>query len=186
MNVLVDQLMDATRVADSQLQLELGAVDLRTAVENAVNRIVPRWRREVDFQLQLPDAAVPVLADELRIETAVENLVDNAFKYSVPGDRVHCDLQVETGVARLVVRDEGIGMSQDEMAGLFKRFGRMVNAQNSHIAGAGLGLYLSREIARLHGGEIEAASAVGQGSRFDLTLPLKEAPDRAGSMEESK
>ena len=186
MNVLVDQLMDATRVADSKLQLELRAVDLRTAVENAVNRIVPRWRREVDFQLQLPDAAVPVLADELRIETAVENLVDNAFKYSVPGDRVHCDLQVETGVARLVVRDEGIGVSQDEMAGLFKRFGRMVNAQNSHIAGAGLGLYLSREIARLHGGEIEAASAVVKGSRFDLTLPLREAPNGAGSLEESR
>jgi signal transduction histidine kinase len=186
MNVLVDQLMDATRVADSKLQLERRAVDLRTTVESVVNRIVPRWHREVDFELKLPDAAVPVLADELRIETAVENLVDNAFKYSVPGDRVHCDLSVENGVARLVVRDDGIGMSQDEVAGLFRRFGRMVNAQNSHIGGTGLGLYLSREIARLHGGEIEAASAVGRGSQFDLTLPLREARIGAGSLEESK
>lgn len=186
MNVLVDQLIDATRVADRQLELERRAVDLRTTVESAVNRIVHRWRREVDFELQLPDAAVPVLADGLRIETAVENLLDNAFKYSVRGDRVHCDLSVGSGVARLVVRDEGIGMSKDEFAGLFKRFGRMVNAQNSHIGGTGLGLYLSREIARLHGGEIEAASAVGRGSRFDLTLPLREASNGAGTMEESK
>ena len=185
MNILVDQLMDATRVADSKLRLERREVDLRTAVENAINRIVPRWRREVDFELHLPDAAVPALADELRIETAVENLVDNAFKYSMPGDRVHCDLCMEAGVARLVVRDEGIGMSQDEVAGLFKRFGRMVNAQNSHIGGTGLGLYLSREIARLHGGEIEAAAAVGRGSRFDLTLPLREAPNETESLEES-
>jgi signal transduction histidine kinase len=186
MNVLVDQLMDATRVADSKLRLERREVDLRAAVESAVNRIVPRWRREVDFALRLPDAAVPVLADALRIETAVENLVDNAFKYSVPGDRVRCDLCLEPGVARLVVRDEGIGMSQEEVAGLFKRFGRIVNAKNSHIGGTGLGLYLSREIARMHGGDIEAASGVGRGSRFDLTLPLREAPNGTGRLEESK
>ena len=77
-------------------------------------------------------------------------------------------------------------MSLDEVAGLFKRLGRMVNAQNSHISGTGLGLYRSREIARLHGGETEAVSAVGRGSRFDLTLPLRDAPNGAGSLGESR
>ena len=172
MNALVDQLLDARRVADGEIRLQRREVDLRSAVESAVGRIVAGWHRPGDFEMRLPDAPVQVVVDVLRIETVVENLVDNAFKYSVPGERVHCELLVEDRTARLTVRDEGIGMSHEEIGGLFTRFGRMVNSGNSHLGGTGLGLYLSREIARMHGGDIGVTSARGRGSRFELTLPL--------------
>ncbi len=174
MNDLVDQLLDARRVADGEIRLQRREVDLRTAVESAVGRIVARWHRQRDFEIRLPDTPVPVVVDVLRVETAVENLVDNAFKYSAPGDRVRCELLVEHGAARLTVRDEGIGMTDDEIAGLFTRFGRVLNSGNSHLGGTGLGLYLSREIARLHSGDIGVTSTSGRGSRFELTLPLSD------------
>jgi signal transduction histidine kinase len=172
MNVLVDQMMDATRMADHEIQLQRQPVDLRETLERAVNRVVSRWRRHDDFEIELPEGPISARVDVLRIETAIENLVDNAFKYSAPGERVRCALRLEPGVARLVVQDEGIGMSEQDMAQLFTRFGRIVNAENSHTTGAGLGLYLSREIARMHGGEITASSCGARGSRFELRLPV--------------
>jgi len=173
MNALVDQLMDAARMADGQVRLRTEAIDLRASVGEAVGRVVPRWGRDDDLELRLPEAAVPVTVDVLRIETAVESLLDNAFKYSVPGDRVRCELLADARRARLVVIDQGIGMSEEETAGLFVRFGRVVNARNSHIGGPGLGLFLSREIARMHGGDITVTSVIGEGSRFELSLPLE-------------
>jgi signal transduction histidine kinase len=175
MNVMVDQMVDATRLEDRRVRLRRQAIDLRAAVERAVGRVVARWRRDEDFELRLPEVAVPARVDVLRIEAAIEGLVDNAFKYSEAGDRVRCHLRLDQGVARVVVEDEGIGISEAEMTGLFTRFGRIVNARNSHTSGVGLGLFLSREVARMHGGEVTAASRAGRGSRFELRLPLGEA-----------
>jgi len=179
MNALVDQLMDATRLADGTIALQREQVDLRDAVQRAADRVLARWPRGADFELRLPDSPVTVTVDVPRIETAVANLVDNAFKYSEPGEPVRCELRTEHGAAHLVVRDEGIGMTAEELNGLFTRFGREVTAQNSHIAGTGLGLFLAREIARLHGGDITAASGASAGSSFELTLPLWPAAGRA-------
>lgn len=173
MNLLVTQLMDATRLEDSRLQLQREKADLRDVVRSAAENVLPIWRmdRGADFSVQVPPTAVPMVVDVLRVEMIVQNLLDNAFKYSSAGDRVSCELEAGEDGARVVVRDEGIGISEEEMADLFTRFGRVVNARNSHIGGTGLGLYISREIARMHGGEIVAASVEGRGSRFELVLP---------------
>ncbi len=176
MNMLVDQLVDATRLADSNIRLDRQEVDLRRLVKRAVT-VASRWRRAEDLELRLPDAPVLLAVDIVRVQTAVDSLVDNAFKYSEAGSPVRCDLRLEPGTVRLVVEDDGIGMSDEELAGLYTRFGRMLNAQNSHISGAGLGLFLSREIARMHGGDITATSRVGRGSRFELELPRGERID---------
>jgi signal transduction histidine kinase len=172
MNVLVDQLMEATRLTGGQVALRLGEVDLRTLVEPAARQVAARWRRASDLTVSMPGHPVPIAIDALRIETVVGNLLDNAFKYSEPGDAVRCGLEVASGAARLLVADEGIGMNEEEVASLFARFGRIINGRNSHIGGTGLGLFLSREIARLHGGDVTASSIEGAGSRFELTLPF--------------
>jgi signal transduction histidine kinase len=172
MNVLVDQLMEATRLSEGQVALRVREVDLRALVEPAARQVAARWLRLADLTVSLPDRPVTVPVDPLRIETVVDNLVDNAFKYSEPGAAVRCELRAAGGASRLLVVDEGMGMSEDEVASLFARFGRMVNSRNSHIGGTGLGLFLSREIARLHGGDVTATSVEGAGSRFELTLPF--------------
>jgi signal transduction histidine kinase len=81
----------------------------------------------------------------------------------------------EAGEVWLEVSDEGIGIAPEEMPRLFTRFGRLVNAENSHIPGTGLGLHLSRELVRRHGGEITATSQPGTGTRFRVVLPRAEA-----------
>jgi signal transduction histidine kinase len=186
MNVLVDQLMEATRLTEGQVALRLGEVDLRTLVEPAARQVAARWRRLPDLTVSLPDHPVTTAVDAVRVETVAANLVDNAFKYSAPGSAVRCELLAAGGAARLVVADEGIGMSEEEVASLFARFGRIVNGRNSHIGGTGLGLFLSREIARLHGGDVTASSIEGAGSRFELTLPLAGAKDTTDTEGDSR
>jgi signal transduction histidine kinase len=178
MNALVDQLMEVTRLTEGQAALRVREVDLAALVEARARQTAARWHRLSDLVVSVPDHPVSATVDVLRIETVVGNLVDNAFKYSEPGGEVRCELVAGSDVARLLVVDEGIGMSDEELSGLFTRFGRIVNRRNSHIGGTGLGLYLSREIARLHGGEVTATSIDGAGSCFELTLPYAFETDR--------
>src|SRR5439155_17291152 len=105
-------------------------------------------------ELSLPDHPLPVHADRARVETVVSNLLDNALKYSPNGGAISCLVAARATEVFISVQDSGIGISGDELPRLFTRFGRIVNASNSDIPGTGLGLYLSREIARQHGGEI--------------------------------
>lgn len=173
MNLLLGRLTDVTRIQEGRLQLEYGEVDMRALVRCAADRILllVDGRRRADLTIRLPDASVPVLVDRPRLEMVVQNLLDNAFKYSKPGDPVECDLQLGGGTIRVTVRDVGIGITEDERATLFTRFGRAVNERNSHIGGTGLGLFISKEIARMHGGDVRLCPAEGRGSCFELVLP---------------
>jgi signal transduction histidine kinase len=174
MNLLVAQLTDAVRLEDSRFQLQRRKVDLREVVKSATGNVLPLWNpaRADDFDLELPASTVPAVVDVFRIEMIVQNLLDNAFKYSRPGDRVRCGLQLEPPFVKVTVEDQGIGISKEEMRELFTRFGRIINARNSHIRGTGLGLFISQEIARMHGGEIRAISSEEGGSQFELKIPL--------------
>jgi signal transduction histidine kinase len=120
-------------------------------------------------------APLIVHADATRLATAITNLLDNALKYSPHGGDVDCTVSTEQGRAIVAVRDRGLGISAADMARLFTRFGRIVTAENSHILGTGLGLYLARELVRMQGGDITATSTPGEGSTFTLWLPLSES-----------
>lgn len=174
MNLLLTQLIDVTRLQEGLLHLNERRVDLRQLVRNAIDHVVPLQERDrrPDLDVVLPDDPVPVIVDAPRIEMVVQNLLDNAFKYSERGDAVACHLHVDGGAMRVVVSDEGIGISEEERAQLFQRFGRAVNERNSHIRGTGLGLYISREIARMHGGDVSVSSEENRGSCFQLLLPM--------------
>ena len=171
MEFLVQQLLDTARMEEDRLALHPESFDLRGAVE----RVAARFRLAADPKHPLvvsgPDAPVPVVADRGRVETVIANLVDNAIKYSPAGGRVLCTVTALDRAATVTVEDTGVGIAQDAIEHLFTRFGRIVTPETSHISGTGLGLYLSREIARRHGGDIRVESRPGRGSRFTLTLP---------------
>ena len=142
-------------------------------VEEAIERVRPR---ALDQHRLLGVVAreqpVLVLADRARLLTIVANLLDNAVKYSPAGGVVETRLELSGSSAEVTVRDRGLGIARSDLPRLFTRFGRIVTNENSHIPGTGLGLYLARELARMHGGDIRVESRQGLGSAFTLVLPV--------------
>ena len=127
--------------------------------------------RERDVTIDLSVEPVSVDGDLVRLRQVVDNLVDNAVKYSRPGGRVRVEVGMHLGSVRLVVADDGIGVPPEELSLIFDRFYRASNAE-SHVAnGTGLGLSVVAAIVQGHGGRIEASSPRGKGLTVTVTLP---------------
>jgi signal transduction histidine kinase len=125
------------------------------------------------LEVELPGTPVVVRGDTERLRRIAVNLLDNAVKYSPDGGPVRCLVGVAEGKATLRVRDRGIGIPDEAMGRMFRRFGRIVTPRTRGIPGTGLGLYLCRELARAHGGDITVESHEGKGSTFTLSLPAE-------------
>jgi signal transduction histidine kinase len=169
---LVEQMLETARLEDSQLHLQLEKQDLGQLLGEAMERVRPRALPAHSLVLTVTAEPVTVLADRSRVLTSLTNLLDNALKYSPDGGEVRASVEVSEGVAKVTVTDRGLGIAEGDLPRLFTRFGRVVTSANSHIPGTGLGLYLARELARMHGGEIRAESVEGLGSTFTLTVPV--------------
>src|SRR5262249_1182756 len=126
-----------------------------------------------DMIVKMVNREIPVLVDRARVVVIIANLLSNAVKYSpaMQGADVSCTVSGTAGRARVSVRDRGFGIAPEVLSRLFPRFGRIVTAENSNVGGIGLGLFVSRELAREHGGDITVVSTPGQGSEFILELP---------------
>ena len=175
MTLLVNQMLEAARLEDGRMHLVMQGLDLRDPVRQAFEEVSLLAPSSHQLELVEPADAVPVTADATRLISIANNLLDNAIKYSPGGGRVRCRVTSENGAAVLEVTDQGLGIAPEDMGTLFTRFGRIVTAENSHVAGTGLGLYLCRELARMHGGDVTASSHRGRGSTFRLELPVEEA-----------
>jgi signal transduction histidine kinase/serine/threonine protein kinase/tetratricopeptide (TPR) repeat protein len=167
---LVNELLDISRIAQGQLLGPLEPVDLVQVVRGVVERSREALSR-ADCALQLH--TVPQLVghwDSLRLEQVVTNLLTNALKYGA-GKPIEVTVEGDSTHARLRVRDQGIGIAEEDAARIFERFERAVSVQ--HYGGFGIGLWIVREIVQALGGTIEVRSAPGQGATFLVTLPLK-------------
>jgi signal transduction histidine kinase len=172
MNVLISEMLETARLEDHRLQLTLTEVELGTITRRAAGSCVSLLKPKHQFETILPTTEITVRADPTRLEAMITNLVDNAIKYSPDGGLVRVSVSRVGNLARVTVSDQGLGIAENDLARLFTRFGRLVTPENSHIPGTGLGLYLSRQLARMHGGDISVATRPGAGSTFTLTLPL--------------
>ncbi len=171
---LVDDLMDVARISRGKIDLRKQAVDLATAIRNAVEAARPALlgRRQV-LVLDLPEAPVRLEADPTRLEQVLDNLLTNAIKYSEPGGRITLSATVAGGEARVVVRDDGIGIEPAMLARVFEMFVQAERRPERSRGGLGIGLGLARTLVELHGGRIVARSGgPGRGSEFEVCLPL--------------
>ena len=175
MNDLVNQMLEAARLDDSRLELERGPMDFSAMVTSAVDDLRPLLGPAHNLEVEVPLTSIELEGDGPRLRTVVSNLVDNAIKYSPEGGTIRCSLTATDTVVKFEVADQGIGIAATDMARLFQRFGRLVTPDNSHISGTGLGLYLSRRLVRMHGGDITVRSEQGEGSVFTMTIPTGRA-----------
>jgi signal transduction histidine kinase len=171
---LIDDLLDVARIREGRLELCLEPCDLAAVLQTAVDehRLVHDFRT-IRLEL-LATPPVLVLADAQRIEQVVANYLTNALKYSCEDRPVEVRLQVNGEMARVVVRDEGVGLPADEQEHIWKRFyrARGVSVQSGSKVGMGIGLHISKSIIEWHRGQVGVDSVPGQGATFWFTLPL--------------
>ncbi|HEV2954132.1 MAG TPA: HAMP domain-containing sensor histidine kinase, partial [Candidatus Dormibacteraeota bacterium] len=180
MGDMVEQMIEVARLQEGRLILRPKPSDLAQLAAEAIESVRPFAGAAHPVVLERPNAEVPVAVDRDRITTIISNLVTNAIKYSPEGGEVHCKVWFEHDRAAFEVRDHGLGIANADMSTLFTQFGRIESNENAAIGGTGLGLYLSRHLARMHGGDITAASEIGRGSTFVLEVPLL-CPDQLES-----
>lgn len=171
LNRIVDQVLEVSRLEDPSLALELSTFDLRVTAAQAKNEVVAGAQGR-EMALSLPTDPVLVYANPGRMLMIIQNLLDNALKYSPGGGSVTCTVKAVGPKAEVTVSDQGIGIAREDIPKLFHRFSRVSEEDTEGIPGTGLGLYLSRESARLTGGDITVESEPGEGSTFKLVLPL--------------
>ena len=173
MAALVEQMLEVARLEEGKLNLKLGALDVRDLVKRSVEqiRLLPYTTTAHKIDIQAPRRPVLVEVDPSRFDTMLSNLLSNAVKYSPEGGTITVRIEPAGERVHIVVEDEGLGIEPDHMDRLFTRFGRIVTPETGNIPGTGLGLYLTRELALLHSGEVSVKSTPGAGSVFTLTLP---------------
>jgi PAS domain S-box-containing protein len=169
-DLLVEQMLETARLEHDRLDLSLADFDLRQLVAEHVKTFSGLSDRH-RLTVAIGPEPVMVSADRDRVGTIVANLLDNAVKYSPRGGDVVCTVSGAGGSASVSIVDHGIGIAPEHMALLFSRFSRLPTEENVTIQGTGLGLFLCRQIARRHGGDVSVTSTLGEGSEFTLTLP---------------
>jgi signal transduction histidine kinase len=172
MNSLIEQMIEAARLEEGRLELHPVDTDLRDLAQKAVDVIQPLADANHDIKVETSSEEVRATVDPERVGTIIGNLLSNAIKYSPGGGAVRCKVVRRGEMGIVEVTDEGVGIAPEEMDTLFTRFGRITNRETRHIGGTGLGLYLSRQLARMHGGDVTVMSIPGKGSTFSFAVPL--------------
>ncbi|NJM05895.1 GAF domain-containing protein [Candidatus Gracilibacteria bacterium] len=171
LNRMVTSLLDLSRIQTGQLSIDQRPVDLSTLVRRISEEVSPTLMMHTLVHA-VPDEAVLMIGDELRLEQVLQNLLQNAAKYSPHGSTIRLRMEVVDNWACISVADQGLGIPNEALPRIFNRFYRAPNAAQQ-VSGMGVGLFVVRQIVELHGGRIEVQSKEGMGSTFFVWLPLQ-------------
>jgi PAS domain S-box-containing protein len=178
---LVDDLLEMSRISRGTLSLRDERVPLETVVRNAVETSEPLVQAaRHTLTVDLPDEPLWLQGDPVRLAQILANLLNNAARYTDDGGTIVVRARREGEQAVIAVRDNGIGIAPDVMPRMFEMFSRGHRETGRHQGGLGIGLALSRRLAQMHNGSLDALSdGPGRGSEFTVRLPLA-APAPAG------
>ncbi|MGZ3750630.1 MAG: ATP-binding protein [Mucilaginibacter sp.] len=164
---LVNDLLSTTKLEQGQLQLSKTTFILKELVNECCSHIRIEGKYHIDYR---GSDELTVFADRHKIDQVLVNLVNNALKYAPESYVISINAEHSKGNTRVSVSDKGNGIAPENLAHLFDRYFRL-SKDNNRSTGLGLGLYISREIVRLHGGEMGVESKLGKGATFWFTIP---------------
>lgn len=170
----VNDLLDVSQIEEGQYGYSFQAMDINEFAEEVLAELMP-YAKEMGIKMYLKKYHDPVgvSIDPQKLGIVLANLVSNAIKYNVENGEVTVEIKKleDKPYVEISIKDTGIGIPADEMQRLFTKFFRADNAQKAVADGTGLGLYITKNIARRHGGDIWAESQLNRGSVFHITIP---------------
>jgi two-component system phosphate regulon sensor histidine kinase PhoR len=168
---IVEQILAAGELDAGEVRLTTVTCDVASLAEDVVEAARHRAPDHLSLVVRVPDGTPRAMCDEGKLRQVLVNLVDNAIKYSPDGGEVAVEVGETNGRARILVRDEGIGIPRSEQERIFEKFYRLDPSLARGVGGSGLGLYISRELITRMGGRLSVDSTVGRGSVFTVELP---------------
>jgi signal transduction histidine kinase len=174
---LVSRLLESQAIQSERRKYDFAPASLDEIAGSAIQRLRPQAEAKGIRLAAQADAGVPDLPlEKTAIGDAIENLLDNAIKYSPPDTEVSIQIRSAGNEARVEVSDQGIGIEKSDIPRIFDPFCRGRRGDMESVKGTGLGLALVKAAAEAHGGAVEVSSAPSRGSRFILRLPIGERP----------
>ena len=185
LNALVDDLLTLAQLESTNPNLQLSEVRIGEVFAAIVRDWAKKFgEKKLGVDIDLAPNLPTLRADETRLQEILYNLLDNALKYSRPGDRIRLQARKSGAEMALSVSDTGIGISEQDLPRIFERFYRTDKARSREMGGTGLGLSIVKHIAQMHGGRVEAESQLGQGTTIRVLLPM-EIPSKTDGVTES-
>jgi signal transduction histidine kinase len=177
LEMLINDLLESARLEGGAVMLHPRSLNLAPLVRRALEDLEPLFdRKQQVLDLSIADALPRVWADARRVRQILSNLINNAVKFSPPETAIRISLDSVPDGVRVCVADSGPGVAPEDRDRIFEKF--YIATRNEAYSGAGLGLFICRELVQLHGGRIWVESNAGAGSRFCFTLPLAKKEDR--------
>lgn len=175
MLLLVNDLLDISRMAEGDSPFNYEEVQFETLLKEIEEQLTPNaLEKKISLNIHLPQDRLPrIPLDPKKIKFVLQNLADNAVKYTPDGGTVTIDVGIENNMLKVSVHDTGIGVPASELEKLFTKFYRASNAVETKKTGTGLGLYIAKNVIDRHHGRIWAESELNKGSTFSFMLPLK-------------
>lgn len=181
MHHLIDDILELSSIEAGKINIELREIKLAALVDDIfINLSTKAAEKKVTLKNQVKRDKT-ILADRIRLDQMLTNLIDNAVKFNREGGSVTVVCEKKDDVTLISVTDEGEGISNEHLQRIFERFYRTDRARSREIGGTGLGLAIVKHLARLHGGEVSVASTLGKGSIFIIELPNNSAKASEGT-----
>ncbi len=171
---LIGEMLESIRIDEDRLVLEKNATDIVSLFKKSVEILTPLMKeRRIDFSFDTDPVGEEIMVDidAEKIQTAFQNLLENAVRYSDEGDSVKVCIEKETGDVKISIKDSGIGIPATEKTNIFSRFFRASNAAHYQEKGSGLGLFIAKGIIEKHGGKIWFESGEQKGTTFYFIIP---------------